>query len=207
MSVSIIRKGPPLARARRPCAAAGSRVQRRGTHCAGPCSRAHSGTTAARGGDPGAAAAATLCGPGGVCVSWHMYHILRIFHFLLHQPREYLLNNQTNPKGTLNYHIMTFSGASVRCGTTAAIRGPAHTVCGSAHTVCTHPCRGRRDSCAPLTHPGDRRRRGEAAGGRDQQAWTGSTVFTPFRFIQVLFNVRALGNFPLLGSKKLVRVF
>ena len=44
-----------------------------------------------------------------------------------------------------------------------------------APTVRPHAGRGprRRDPRAPLAHPGDRRRRGEAAAGRDQQGRTG----------------------------------
>ena len=62
------------------------------------------------------------------------------------------------------------------------IRSPARAVRISApapapgrHRPGSHPRRGRRPRCdarAPLAHSGDRRRRGEAAAGRDKQGRT-----------------------------------
>ena len=73
---------------------------------------------------------------------------------------------------------MGFSGASVR-SSADPIRGSAHTVRGSApggHSAGSHACRSHCDPLAPLAHPSGRRRRGEAAAGRDQQGWTGSSM-------------------------------
>ena len=72
--------------------------------------------------------------------------------------------------------------ASVGRPAASPIRSPARAVRGSApapgrRRPGSHPRRGRRrprDARAPLAHSGDRRRRGEAAAGRDQQGRTRS---------------------------------
>ena len=71
-------------------------------------------------------------------------------------------------------------GASVR-RSASLLRSPARAVRGSAsgrHRPGSHPRRDRRrrDARTPLAHPGDRRRRGEAAAGRDQQGRTCSKI-------------------------------